>query len=139
MGRICLEGTLTCPRPLLPPDPGLREFDFGAWDGLRFDAVAEGCPDLSRAYWEEPGDHAPPSGESWNAAAARVNAAVDRLMAAHPGPLTLVAHLGVILTQVQRGAGSTAKEALSHRIDPLSVTEVRYGPAPAVARINHHP
>ena len=36
--------------------------------------VARTHPDLSRAYWEDPGDHTPPGGESWNTAAARVTA-----------------------------------------------------------------
>ena len=59
-------------RTRLPHRVGLREFDFGVWDGLHFSEVAEKWPDTSRAYWENPGDVAPPNGESWNAAAARV-------------------------------------------------------------------
>ncbi len=53
-------------RTRLPDRAGLREFDFGAWDGLHFAEVAEKWPDLSRGYWENPGDIAPPQGESWS-------------------------------------------------------------------------
>ena len=37
-------------RERLPNDPGLREFNFGDWDGLTFDVVAERDPELSRLY-----------------------------------------------------------------------------------------
>ena len=82
-------------RPRLPNDARLREFDFGDWDGLLFKEVSDKHPELSRAYWEEPGDVAPPNGESWNAAAARINDAVDDLLAQSKGrPVVVVAHFG---------------------------------------------
>lgn len=110
-------------RPRLPHHPALREFHFGVWDGLHFSAVAARAPTLSRAYWEQPGTPAPPGGESWNTAAARVAMAVRALEAAHPGAtFVAVAHFGVILTQVQAVLGCSAYEALAHKIDPLSVT-----------------
>ncbi len=109
----------------LPDDPQLREFDFGDWDGKPFSEVAETHPALSRAYWETPGDVAPPNGESWNAAAHRVNAAVDALCAAHPDrQIIAVAHIGVILTQVQRALGRPARDMLAQKIDNLSVTRL---------------
>ncbi len=127
-------------RPRLPAEPGLREFDFGTWDGLRWDEVADRWPDLSRRYWEDPGDTAPPGGESWNAAAARIDAAVDALIAARPGPIVAVAHFGVILTQLRRALGVRAAEVLAHRIEPLSVTVIDTGGAAwRVERINHRP
>lgn len=124
-------------RPLLPPQRALREFDFGVWDGMHWSDVAKTWPDLSRAYWEEPGDVAPPDGESWNAAAGRINAAVDKLIEVHSGPVIVVAHFGVILTQVQRALGSSAYEALSHRIDPLSLTEISVTSPWRLGRVNH--
>lgn len=125
--------------PLLDPD--LREFNFGDWDGLPFDEVSARDPDLSRAFWEHPGDIAPPNGESWNAVAARVNASVERISAAHPGrDIVAVAHIGVILTQVQRGIGGTAYAALGHRIDNLSVTDLSHdGQDWQIGTINHIP
>ena len=102
--------------------PGLREFNFGDWDGQHFSDVEKSHPYLSRAYWEDPGDHAPPNGESWNSAAARINAEVDRLLATTTTDLILVAHFGVILTQFQRANACTAYQALSQAIDNLSVT-----------------
>ena len=126
-------------RRRLPHDPGLREFHFGAWDGVHFKTVAAQNEGLSRKYWEAPGDHAPPGGESWNVSAQRVAAAVRRIEATYqPTDIIVVAHFGVILTQVQATMGVSAAEVLAHKIDPLSVTTLR--PADGVVeRINHAP
>ena len=127
-------------RERLPNDPGLREFNFGDWDGLTFDVVAERDPELSRLYWEEPGDVAPPGGESWNAAAARIARVVDGMNAAHPDrEIIAVAHIGVILSQVALALTGSATQALSHKIDNLSVTTLRFEGAWSVERINHVP
>ncbi len=103
----------------------LREFNFGLWDGLHFSDVADRDPDLSRRYWEDPGDVAAPEGESWNIASARVDTVVTDLTRLYEGrDIIAVAHFGVILTQVQRALGVTAYEALAHHIAPLSVTRI---------------
>lgn len=109
-------------RHRLPHDPALREIDFGLWDGMAFDAVAQRDPDLSRAFWERPGDIAAPGGESWDRAATRVSAAIDAALAAHDGPLIIVAHIGAILTQVARATGHTPYATLAQDIRPLSRT-----------------
>jgi alpha-ribazole phosphatase len=111
-------------RPRLPPDAGLREFDHGDWDGLHWTAIAEGWPDLSRDYWTTPGDAAPPGGESWNTAAARVSAAIDRHL--HLPDLIVVAHMGTILTQLARATGKSPYDTLAQPIVPLSVTCLRH-------------
>lgn len=126
-------------RTRLPHDPALREFHFGVWDGVHFSTVADWHPELSRAYWETPGEHAPPGGESWNAAAARVAMAVRRIEAAHPGrDIIAVAHFGVILTQVQAVLGLSAYDVLAYTIDPLSVTTLNRATGSADV-INHLP
>lgn len=134
---VATADAITEERLRLPDDPHLREFHFGAWDGRHFTEIAEAYPHLSRTYWDEPGDAAPPGGESWNAAAHRVAAAVRRMEALHQGPFIAVAHIGVILTQVQSVLGLSGYEALSHKIDNLSVTtlDTKLGKA----QINHIP
>lgn len=125
-------------RARLPHMPGLREFHFGAWDGAHFSAIPE---DQGRAYWERPGDTAPPGGESWNAAAARVAAAVRTRRMAHPGRTFIaVAHIGVILTQVQAARKWRPVDALAHKIENLSITTIDWShPEDRVRRINHLP
>ncbi|MDX5401390.1 MAG: histidine phosphatase family protein [Rhodobacterales bacterium] len=123
----------------LPHDPDLREIHFGAWELARFDEVEDQAG--LRAYWDQPGDMRPPGGESWHEVTARVEAAVDRLLTSHAGrDIVVVAHFGVILTQVQKALRIGAYEAFSHRIDNLSVTELHHdGAAWNAVRINHLP
>jgi len=128
-------------RSRLPHDANLREINFGSWELRAFKDVEAEDPDRSRAYWENPGDTSPPGGESWNNVCARVDAAVDALMQNHKAQdLIIVAHFGVILTQVQRALGLEASQTFSHRIDNLSVTEIICQPSGwSVGRINHLP
>lgn len=127
-------------RERLPHSAALREFDFGLWDGLHHSEVTNQWPDLARAYWEHPGETRPPEGESWNEAAARISARVDRLLADHAGAdVVIVAHFGAILTQLQRALGASAYDTLSHKLDNLSLTEIRTKPHWSAVQINHRP
>lgn len=112
-------------RPRLPHDPDLREIHFGAWELRRHDEVEAEAPDLIRAFWDRPGDVAPPGGESWNALRSRCDAAIDHAWTG--GDLIVVAHFGVILTQLQRALGCDAHEVFAHRIEPLSLTRIETG------------
>lgn len=127
------------PRQRLPDMAALREIHFGDWDGLPFPEVEARNPGIARAYWDTPGDIAPPGGESWNQTSARVEVAVQRLIAAHPGrPLIIVAHLGVILTQIARTTGHNASRAIALHIAPLSLTEIRiHATGRTLIRANH--
>lgn len=126
-------------RQRLPHDSGLREFNFGTWDGLHRDAIIASDGDLFRQFWDNPGDIAPPGGESWNAVAARVSGTIDRIDRDHPGRrLVVVAHFGAILAQLTT-VGLPPQDALRHKIDTLSITELaRNGPEWQILRINHN-
>lgn len=128
-------------RTRLPHDPDLREFNFGDWEDRTFSDVSKNDPELSMAYWSDPGPHAPPNGESWDQSAARVSRGIDRLVAAHPDQdIIVVAHFGAILTQVQRASNMAAKSALAFKIDNLSVTRIeQMGSAWRVLGVNHTP
>ncbi|MEM9435536.1 MAG: histidine phosphatase family protein [Pseudomonadota bacterium] len=124
-------------RQRLPDHAGLREFDFGEWDGMPFDKIAETWPELSRTYWEQPGDVRAPGGESWNESEARIEAARQEIAALGHDHVIAVAHFGAILTQVRVAARCTPYEVLAHKIDNLSVTCIPpEGPA---TLINHLP
>ena len=110
-------------RTRLPPDPALREIHFGDWDGRHWTDIAATDPDLSRLFWEEPGTHRAPGGESWNDAATRASTVADQLVTMHAGQdLIIVAHFGIILTQLARATRQTPFQVLAQKIDPLSVT-----------------
>ena len=128
-------------RNRLPNEHQLREFNFGDWDGMKFDEISQKHPELSRAYWDDPGDITPPNGESWNDTAARVKQFVDRINSSQPNRhIIAVAHIGVIMTQVQRACNISAKKAISHNIDNLSVTRLGWdGKNWNCGKINHLP
>lgn len=124
----------------LPNDPALREINFGAWEMKSFAEAEADDPARIRAYWETPGDIAPPQGESWNTVRARVSGAIDRYLALGFSDLIVVAHFGAILTQVQRAKGIGGYAAFGHKIDNLSVTDLGFdGTVWQVGRINYLP
>ncbi|OWU83355.1 phosphoglycerate mutase [Oceanicola sp. 22II-s10i] len=128
-------------RQRLPHDPDLREMNFGEWELKRSPEVSQTHPELSRAFWSEPGHHAAPGGESWFDMTARTGRAVDRLMQAHRGrDVVVVAHFGVILARVADHTGKLPKQVLGQKIDNLSVTELTFdGTGWEVGAINHCP
>lgn len=125
-------------RHRLPHDPDLRELHFGSWEMRGFAEVEAEEPARIRAFWETPGDIAPPTGESWNTLSGRVWAALDRLNGVAPD-IIVVCHFGPIVAALQRAEGLSPEAAFAHRIENLSVTSLTLGPPPAVFRINHHP
>jgi len=105
-----------------------------------YSEIESDSPDLISAYWEHPGDVRPPGGESWHQVCVRVDRAIDALIAAHRGrDLIVVAHFGVILTQIQRALQLDTDAVFAHRIDNLSVTQLTYLPDGhwREGRINH--
>lgn len=130
-------------RTRLPHDPDLREIHFGEWEMQGFDTIEDQAH--LRSFWENPGDVRPPGGESWHEVSARIERAIDRVIAGHPGrDVVAVAHMGAIITQVQQALQISAYEAFAHKIDNLSVTELhRTGSGMSAgwkaASINHHP
>lgn len=124
-------------RPRLPHDPDLREIHFGRWETRPFAEIEAESPDHIRAFWDTPGDIAPPGGESWNILTRRTWDALDRLQGVAPD-IIVVAHFGPIVAALQRAGQLSPDTAFAHRIDNLSVTLLTLAP-PKVLSINHRP
>jgi len=138
--RASATGDALAPAIRLPHDPLLREINFGSWELQSFADVEATDPHTIRAFWDRPGDVAPAGGESWNAVKGRVDGAIDRYLALGHDNLVVVAHFGVILTQVQRALGIGAYDAFNHRINNLSATVLESSTAGwQVHCINHRP
>jgi len=111
-------------RTRLGHESGLREMDFGDWETKTFGEFSLSDPELSRAFWTDPACATPPDGESWQVLSDRVTTTIDRLILDHPNrDIIAVAHLAVIMTQLQRATRISAKSAISFTIDNLSVTK----------------
>lgn len=130
---------LAATRPHEVTSPALREIHFGRWEGRTHTDVEREDRDLIFGFWDRPGDIAPPEGESWHSLRARVDGFVSAWRA--PGPVIAVAHLGVIVSQIQRAMDLPAREAFAHKIDNLSVTHLHRDASGAwhVRAINHAP
>ena len=70
-------------------DEGWAETDFGEWEGLTHAEAAQRWPGAVDAWLADTGV-APPGGESFAATSVRVLAALEALVAAHPGATVLI-------------------------------------------------
>jgi ribonuclease H / adenosylcobalamin/alpha-ribazole phosphatase len=119
----------------LQADDGLAETDFGKWEGLTFAEASERWPDEISA-WLRDADAAPPGGESFAAVRRRVDGALDRLLAGHPGgTLLLVSHVTPIKTLVCRALLAPPAALFRLNLDVASLCEVAwFADGPAVVR-----
>lgn len=105
----------------------LREFNFGDWEGREFGEIAENDPEKSRHFWENPGDAAPPGGESFHDLQGRVSRVLHDLAKTHgERDICCVVHFGVILTAIAHASNMPASVATRFHIDNLSVTRIEY-------------
>ncbi|MFJ2769895.1 bifunctional RNase H/acid phosphatase [Streptomyces sp. NPDC087300] len=107
-------------------EEGLRETDFGAWEGLTFGEVRERRPEELNAWLASP-KVAPPGGESFAAVSRRVSAARDRLTARHAGrTVLLVTHVTPIKTLVRLALGAPPESLFRMELSAASVSAVAY-------------
>ncbi len=84
-------------------DDRLRERNVGEWTGLTLDEARARAPELFSGDWRQPGA---PGGEPQSALAARVAAALDDIVAAHPqGTVALVSHGGALSALLAHALG----------------------------------
>ncbi|MFD5449345.1 bifunctional RNase H/acid phosphatase [Streptomyces sp. NPDC127100] len=108
-------------------DEGLRETDFGAWEGLTFGEVRERYPDDLNAWLASPDAEPTGGGESFAATGARVAATRDRLVSAHAGrTVLLVSHVTPIKTFVRLALGAPPESLFRMELSAASLSAVAY-------------
>ncbi|MEU9879733.1 bifunctional RNase H/acid phosphatase [Streptomyces phaeochromogenes] len=108
-------------------EDGLRETDFGAWEGLTFAEVRERYPDDMSAWLSAPDAEPTGGGESFEAVAHRVAAARDQLLAAHTGrTVLLVSHVTPIKTLVRLALGAPPEALFRMELSAASLSVVAY-------------
>ncbi|CAL9442278.1 phosphoglycerate mutase GpmB [Streptomyces sp. enrichment culture] len=108
-------------------DEGLRETDFGAWEGLTFAEVRERHPDDLNAWLSSPDAEPTGGGESFAATATRVAAARDKLSAAYAGrTVLLVTHVTPIKTLVRLALGAPPEALFRMELSAASLSAVAY-------------
>lgn len=116
-------------------DEGLRETDFGDWEGYTFAEVQQRWPDQLSAWLASP-DVAPPAGESFVDTARRVRQARDRVLAAYGGhTVVVVSHVTPIKTLVRLALEAPSGTLYRMHLDLVSISEIDwYADGPAVVR-----
>ncbi|MET8446348.1 bifunctional RNase H/acid phosphatase [Streptomyces sp. NPDC005209] len=108
-------------------DEGLRETDFGAWEGLTFGEVRERHPDDLNAWLTDPEARPTGDGESFAATATRIAATRDKLIAAHQGrTVLLVTHVTPIKTLVRLALGAPPESLFRMELSAASLSAVAY-------------
>ncbi len=119
-------------------DDDLIETDFGAWEGLTFGEAAERDPELHLS-WLRDTALPPPDGESFDAVAARVRRAQQRIIAERAGQTVLVvSHVTPIKTLLRMAldAGPAMLYRLHLDLASLSIAEFYPDGAASVRLVN---
>ncbi|MFJ6717422.1 MULTISPECIES: bifunctional RNase H/acid phosphatase [unclassified Streptomyces] len=108
-------------------EEGLRETDFGAWEGLTFAEVRERFPDDLQAWLDSPKAAPSGGGESFTAVTRRVSAARDRLLDAYAGrTVLLVTHVTPVKTLVRLALGAPPESLFKMELSAASLSAVAY-------------
>ncbi|MFG3345058.1 bifunctional RNase H/acid phosphatase [Streptomyces sp. NPDC048018] len=106
---------------------GLRETDFGAWEGLTFGEVRERYQADLDAWLASPKAEPTGGGESFATVARRVAATRDRLATAHAGrTVLLVTHVTPIKTLVRLALGAPPESLFRMELSAASISAVAY-------------
>ena len=116
-------------------EPGLRETDFGVWEGLTFGEVGRRYPEEMRDWLADP-EVPPPGGESFAATAVRVREALDRVLASYAGQtVVLVSHVTPIKTLLRFALDAPPSALYRMHLDLACLSEVQwFSDGPSVVR-----
>lgn len=103
-------------------DPRLREFHFGAWDGLTWDECVARDGDLISRWMDDPACTVPPDGEALEVFEGRVAAALDDLP--HEGTVLCVVHAGVVHAMLARWLGVPLRRTFALHVGSCGLTRV---------------
>jgi probable phosphoglycerate mutase len=107
---------------------GLRECDFGEWEGHTLDEVQERWPAELEA-WLGSTAVAPPGGESFDAVTRRVRRVRDQVVARHPERTVLVVtHVTPIKVMVGLALEAGVRSLFRMELQPASLTTLQWFP-----------
>ncbi|MGZ9930687.1 bifunctional RNase H/acid phosphatase [Streptomyces sp. NC-S4] len=108
-------------------EEGLREVDFGAWEGLTFAEVQQRFPDDLQAWLDSPKAAPTGGGESFASATRRISATRDRLLSAHAGrTVLLVTHVTPVKIMVRLALGAPPESLFRMELSAASLSAVAY-------------
>ncbi|WP_407839396.1 bifunctional RNase H/acid phosphatase [Streptomyces sp. DSM 116496] len=108
-------------------EEGLREVDFGAWEGLTFAEARERHPEDLQAWLDSPKAAPTGGGESFASATRRISATRDRLLAEHAGrTVLLVSHVTPVKILVRLALGAPPEALFRMELSAASLSAVAY-------------
>ncbi|MET9855080.1 bifunctional RNase H/acid phosphatase [Streptomyces sp. NPDC006450] len=108
-------------------EEGLREVDFGAWEGLTFAEARERYPEDLQAWLDSPKAAPTGGGESFASATRRISATRDRLLAEHAGrTVLLVSHVTPVKILVRLALGAPPEALFRMELSAASLSAVAY-------------
>ncbi|MCX4778039.1 bifunctional RNase H/acid phosphatase [Streptomyces sp. NBC_01264] len=108
-------------------EEGLREVDFGAWEGLTFAEARERHPEDLQAWLDSPEAAPTGGGESFATATRRISATRDRLLAEHAGrTVLLVSHVTPVKILVRLALGAPPEALFRMELSAASLSAVAY-------------
>lgn len=108
-------------------EEGLREVDFGAWEGLTFAETRERFPEDLQAWLDSPKAAPTGGGESFASATRRISATRDRLLAEHAGrTVLLVSHVTPVKILVRLALGAPPEALFRMELSAASLSAVAY-------------
>ncbi|MFF2659267.1 bifunctional RNase H/acid phosphatase [Kitasatospora sp. NPDC058032] len=108
-------------------EEGLREVDFGAWEGLTFAEARERYPDDLTTWLGSTKVRPTGGGESFATLTHRVGVARDKILARHPGRTVLVvSHVSPIKTLVRLALGAPPDALYRMELSAASLCAVQY-------------
>ncbi|MCY0931601.1 bifunctional RNase H/acid phosphatase [Streptomyces sp. H27-H1] len=108
-------------------EEGLREVDFGAWEGLTFAETSERFPEDLQAWLDSPKAAPTGGGESFASATRRISATRDRLLAEHTGrTVLLVSHVTPVKILVRLALGAPPEALFRMELSAASLSAVAY-------------
>lgn len=105
-------------------DARLREFAFGAWEGLTWAEILAARPHLNEANWHHARLYAPEDGENFDAVCARVRSFCDDLAARNVGTALAVTHAGTLHALLSVLDLPESRQAIPVNFFPASITRV---------------
>ncbi|QGP93470.1 Phosphoserine phosphatase 1 [Neomoorella glycerini] len=104
---------------------GLREINFGAWEGLTYQEIIAGFPREWEEWRQDPGNRIVPGGESFQQVKARVWEAFNGIVQQEKGcSILLVAHGGSLRTLICAILGLDLTAVWRFRLDNTGVSIV---------------
>ncbi|MFF2147991.1 bifunctional RNase H/acid phosphatase [Kitasatospora sp. NPDC058190] len=108
-------------------EDGLREVDFGDWEGLTFAEVQERYPDDLSAWLGSAKAKPTGSGESFTTLTHRAGVARDKILARYAGKTVLVvSHVSPIKTLVRLALGAPPDSMYRMELSAASICAVQY-------------